>query len=260
MTRANTDLGNALAAWRIWIGLGWQDIQIRYQRTLLGPWWVTMGQMVTFIVMGMLFSAVLRTDVRQYMPYLSISIVTWNLFASIILESPLIFIDAKHLILSVRMPLLVHVLRSIVRQFLVFLHNFLAVVVVCLYFEQPVNESWFLLPLSVFLLLGIALPCSVALAILGARFRDAQPILGIATQVLFFLTPIVWRWQDLPLASKWWVTINPLHHMLELVRAPLLGSWPDSDSLFIVFLMMILLNLWAWGIFILFRSRVPYWI
>ena len=64
-----------------------------------------------------------------------------------------------------------------------------------------------------------------ACLLLGAfcsRFRDVPPIVGSVMQIAFFVTPIVWRPEQLG-ARGWWLPYNPFDALLEMVRQPLLG-------------------------------------
>lgn len=120
---ARDDFLRGLAAWRLWLGLGARDIRIRYKRTVLGPWWITVSMAATFICLGMLFSAVMKNDIRIYLPYLALGMVVWNFIGAVAIDGPQIFVQSQHIITSLRMPLVVHVLRAVVRNLVTFLHK-----------------------------------------------------------------------------------------------------------------------------------------
>ena len=40
------DAVSALAAWRLWTMLAWEDIRQRYRRSVLGPLWITLSMAV----------------------------------------------------------------------------------------------------------------------------------------------------------------------------------------------------------------------
>lgn len=257
---AGRDLAAALAGWRVWWGLGLQDILIRYRRTLLGPLWISVSQAATFIFIGMLFSAVLKTDVRYYLPYLAVGLVTWGFLFGAAAEGPRVFLEAQHVINALRMPLLSHVLRVLARHLLIYAHTLAVAVAAYLVLGGRLGPALLQLPLSLLLLGAVLFPVIVLLAVLGARFRDLGPVIEVLGQMVFFLTPIMWRPEDLPLASKWWVGINPVHHLLTLVRAPLFGEMLPRPSVLIALGLAVGLNLAALGLFAACRRRIPYWL
>jgi len=258
---AGRDLIGAMRGWRVWVGLGMQDIQIRYRRTVLGPLWITVSQAATFICLGMLFSAVLKTDVHRYLPYLALGLVTWGFLLGTTVEGPRVFQEAHHVINALRMPLTSHVLRTLVRHLLIYAHTLVAAVAAYAVLGGDLDPLALLqLPLSLLLLLAVLFPLTLALAVLGARFRDLGPVIEVLGQMLFFMTPIMWRPEDLPLASKWWIEINPVHHLLTLVRAPIYGEMLPRDSLLMAAGLAVGLNLAAVGLFAACRRRIPYWL
>ncbi len=257
---AHRDFFQGLAAWRLWLRLGVQAIRIRYRRTYLGPFWITLSMTATFVSMGMLFSAVLKNDVRQYLPYLAAGMVTWNIISTMITEAPQIFVEQHHVIFSLRLPMPVYVMRGVVQNTIVFLHNCLAAVAAHVILGGTIGADFLLLFLYLPLLLWVLYASGLILAILGARFRDLGPIVGIGLQFLFFLTPIIWSPNDIPLGRKWWVTFNPLFHLLEIIRAPMLNHAPDPFSVWVSVGFATILGLIAYTSFRLYRRHIPYWL
>ena len=257
---AHQDYVQALKSWRLWLSLGLRDISIRYKRTILGPLWITLSTSATFIALGMLFSAILKNDIHTYLPYLATGMVTWTLINTMANDSPQIFVDSQHIITSLRLPLPVHVLRCTTRNGLIFLHNCVAAWLTSLVLGGSIGPSLLFLLISLPLLFAILFSGGLILAILGARFRDLGPIIGMVMQFLFFLTPIMWSPSDIPLGRKWWVEINPIYHIMECIRAPLLGRIPPTLSLIVTASVALLLGLLAYGLFCQFRRRISYWL
>lgn len=257
---AHHDFIRGLGSWGLWLGLAMHDIRIRYKRTLLGPLWITASQAATFVCMGMLFSAVLKNDISQYLPYLAAGTVTWSFIGAVANESPQVFIGAQSLITSLRIPLPVHVLRFVFRNLLIFFHNFAAAMATFFILGGHLTSAaWFLLvsiPLLTVLLSSVAL----IIAVVGARFRDIGPVIGICMQLMFFMTPIIWRTSDIPNAGKWWIRINPAHHLIEVVRAPMLGGMPEAVSVYVVVGLTLGLAVSAYVLFCCLRHRIAYWL
>jgi ABC-2 type transport system permease protein/lipopolysaccharide transport system permease protein len=56
------------------------------------------------------------------------------------------------------------------------------------------------------------------------------------------------------------VAFNPFYHLIEIVRAPLLGSVPSLDSYLAVALITIIDIAIGFSFFARFRARISYWI
>ena len=63
--------------------------------------------------------------------------------------------------------------------------------------------------------------------LLSARFRDLPQIVAAVMQIAFYITPIIYRPNALNRFS-FIVKLNPLAHLIELVRAPLIGQVPSA--------------------------------
>ena len=162
---------------RVWSILGWQEVRQRYRRSILGPFWLTLSTGVMIIAMGPLYGRLLGQDVSSYLPYLAVSLVLWQLLANLTTESRQAFIAAEPYIKNLKLPLLVHVLRVIWRNLIIFAHNLLIVVIV--YAIAAPAMGWHVLrfPLALGVLLTNALWLGLFLGLLCARFRDIPQIL-----------------------------------------------------------------------------------
>jgi len=61
---------------------------------------------------------------------------------------------------------------------------------------------------------------------LCARLRDISHLTVTSMQIMFFLTPIIWRTEDIGGAAKY-VKWNPFTYYLDLIRVPVqTGTWP----------------------------------
>jgi lipopolysaccharide transport system permease protein len=161
-----------------------------------------------------------------------------------------------------RMPLLVHAARVVMRNILVLAHNVIVIVVVfAIMHTVPGRASFTIVPAFALWLMD-ALAASVFLGILCSRFRDIPPIVGSIMQIAFFVSPVIWSPTILAhrglaiVLIKW----NPFYALLEIVRGPLLGE-PFSLSTwgFALGYSALLIGLAALS-FIRVRPRIAYWV
>jgi ABC-2 type transport system permease protein len=259
--RAFGDLG---AGWRqrsLWGYLGWQDIKQRYRRSVLGPLWISISMGVIATAMGILYGALFGEPVHTFLPYVATGLLIWNFVNGCILEGSEVFIANEGLIRFLPAPISLHVYRLLWRQTLFFLHNLVIWLLLVIIFPQPLGPT-VLLALPAFVLLLVNGGWVALLSgIFATRFRDIPPIIASVTQLLFFMTPIVWSYDRLksnPLAA--YVELNPVMHFVEIVRQPLLGQpivwrhWAVVGVITVVGCAVSLVCLRN------YRSRVAYWV
>jgi len=77
-------------------------------------------------------------------------------------------------------------------------------------------------------------------------------------QILFFVTPIMWKPELLK--DQRLLDLNPFYHLVEIVRQPLLGAVPSLRDYFTVVFISALNIALSGAIFVRFRSRIAYWV
>jgi lipopolysaccharide transport system permease protein len=256
---AFADIVDGVKMHPVWSALGWQDIRQRYQRSVLGPFWITLTMMVTIAGMGPLYAALLRFDARDFIPYLALGLITWGLISSVILDGCIAFTGADTMIRSVRLPMTMHALRMIFRNVLIFLHNILAFAPFAIYLGIQPTWLWFMAIPGVVLIVLAAFPVALILGIFCARFRDMQQIVNSVVQLAFFLTPIIWKPELLGTRIAF-ANYNPLFLFLEVVRAPVYGYLPGINIYIGAGLVIVALYAVAIPLFIRFRQRIAFWV
>ena len=214
---------NALSRWRFWLALGLFDVRMRYRRSVLGPWWVTIATLTSALAVGALYSRLFGQPVREFVPYVAAGFVGWSLIAASIGEAPTALV-ARAASVSGRKAVSVPLLfADMVRRCVVFAHGALAALAVTVFVGSGVGAATLLFVPNTLLAVAVLTSFSVPLAFLGARFRDVPELVGVALVLLFLVTPVLWRPEQVP-DAEWIVALNPFAAVLELLRAPLIAE------------------------------------
>lgn len=254
-----SDMVAGLASWRLWVRLGWNDILQRYRRSILGPFWLTASMAIMIVALGVLYAGLFNTPVEDFLPFLCVGLLVWTLLASFLVEGGTLFTGSESYIKQIRLPYSVYVYRSTWSKLVIFFHNFIIYFAVLLYFQiWPGTVGLLAIPGLIVVVINGAL-ASLSIGIVSARFRDVPPLIGSVVQIVFFVTPIFWK-PELLKGREYITDFNPFFHLLEIVRAPLLGSVPSAKSWFAV-LVITLINVVITGVFFSrYRSRISYWV
>ncbi|MET4694103.1 ABC transporter permease [Endozoicomonas lisbonensis] len=254
-----SDIRIGISKWRIWGTLGWHDIRQRYRRSVLGPFWFTLSTAIMVAVLGALYSVLLKQKITDYLPFLAVGLVIWQYIACVANEGCNAYTTSSHLIKQIRLPLTVHVCRTVWRNFVILLHSFPVVVLMLMAFGKWPGIEIFLVPVGMFLLFLNGIWAGVVLGILCARYRDIPPIITNFIQVAFFFTPVMWMPEILE-DRGWVANYNPLYHLIEIVRAPLLNRPLQAESW--VWTLGLLITGFALAQYLMCRTRnrVPYWL
>jgi len=259
LNQALSDIGRGLYMTHVWALLGLHDVKQRYRRSTLGPFWLTLSMTIMIAAMGVLYARLFGQNMEDYLPFLAVGLLLWTFISTTLNELCSSFISADTMIKQVKLPLTVYVARVIWRNLLILAHNAVILVPVALWSGKATLIGIFSAVLGVAFLAVNALWVGLILGIVCTRFRDIPQIVASLTQIVFFLTPILWKPEVL--GTKIWVAkINPIFHFVELVRAPVLTgtipwqSWTVSLGVFAILAVI------ATSMLARFGHRVAYWV
>lgn len=243
----------------LWITLAYDDLRNRYRGSFLGPLWLTIATGVLVFGIGLLYGGLFGQSLENYLPYIAVSIVIWTLISTVMTEAAMLFPGEGAVLKQMPVPASLFITRLIYRNILVSAHNFVIIVIVLLIYPPTLGWSALTVPLGFIILIANLWWISVVLSIIGARFRDVPPIVISILQILFFLTPIIWRAEDIP-NRMIFIEMNPIYHLIEIVRAPIISGQAPVISLWVCGIAAIVgmwgaLHLLAWS-----RTRLIYWL
>lgn len=241
--------------------LGWQDVRQRYRRSALGPFWLTISMGVMIGTIGIVFGKIFKSPMQEFLPFLAIGMILWNFVSAVVMEGCAGFISAEGIIKQLPLPMFVHILRMMWRNLLILAHNIVIFPLVLIAVGKPLD--WVALASIPGLLVAVANLTWMALllAILCARYRDLPQIVASLLQVVFYLTPIMWMPHLIPeRAGIYLLNANPIFHLLEIVRAPLLGQLPSATNWTVALVMAAAGWLFALVIYGRYKRRIAYWL
>lgn len=178
---------------RIWLHLGWRDLRIRYAATKIGPWWSAANLFATIMGSSLAVGLLSGKGALTQAPRLAVGLSIWTLISASLIEATSLYEDDKSLLLNTTITEKSLIYRLIWRNFIIFAHNALVVILV---FVISGNYS----PFEIIYLVPIALLTSVALLypiVLFAQsvywMPDLRAVLPPFIQFCFFLTPVLWE-------------------------------------------------------------------
>lgn len=241
--------------------LGWQDVRIRYKRSALGPFWLTISMGVMISCIGLVFGGIFGTPMEEFLPFLAVGLIIWSFISSVLNEGGEAFISAEEMIKQLPVPLFIHIWRVIWRNVIVLLHNLVILPVLFIAFGKSVGFTSLASIIGLMLLLLNLSWVALLLGMVCARYRDLPQLVASLMQVLFYLTPVIWMPQMLPdRYAASFLILNPVYHLLEIVRAPLLGHAPDATSWYVAIIMGVVGWAVAFFSYCGCRRKIAYWL
>ena len=254
------DIAEGLRNWRIWHLMGTSELRRRYSRSRLGQFWLTLSTAITVVTLGLVWSQLWKMAISDMMPFFAISYVVWMFFTAFLTEASTAFMGNSHYFTNQRMTFSTVIYALCYRNLITLAHNLVIVVAVLLFFAVPVSQTALLSVLGLVLAMVTGFAMSYLIAMVCLRYRDLVQLVSNMTQVIFFITPVLWQENTLPPDKRWFVDFNPFAVFLSIIRDPLLGI-PVAPARWVAAVMLAIGSvLLALAMIGRFRRRIIYWI
>ncbi len=254
------DIAQGFMHWRIWVMLSWMDIRLRYRRSMIGPFWLTISMAITIYTMGFLYGHLFHRDLNHYFPYLASGLLIWALISTLVTDGCDAFILAESYLKQIKLPYSVVILRVVMRNLIIFAHNVVVLIPIIFIFKVKLSLITLLIIPGLFIIIISGCIFGMLFAMLCARFRDVTQIITSLIQVVFFLSPIIWQASSLPAKYHFIVKLNPVAQYISLVRDPIMGMAPTLYAYEMTLGMVAIMGLITFFMFAKFRSKIIYWL
>ena len=254
------DLIDGARQWRLCHLLATADMRRRFARSKLGQFWIMLSSAIYISAIGVVWSQLWHQPPQEILPFVAIGMMVWQLISSIINEATTALQSSSNYFLNQYTSTSAILYAVIYRNLFIFVLNMLFPLLICLALGVQFTAYALMSIVGAVLLIITCTWIAFVIAIFCARFRDIVQIVSSVIQIVFFLTPILWKPELLPPESRAMVDWNPFAVLISIVRDPLLGR-PVSAKYWAVACLLafggLLVTLPFFG---RFRRRVVYWL
>jgi len=259
--RTIRDVVRSLRLWHIWIRLGLQDVRLKFRRSAVGVGWIFVNLAVLVSSIGFIYANLLGQDAREFIPYLTIGMILWGYLTSSIVDGGNAFVNSEGYIKQISLPIYVYIFRFFVSISATTLITMCAFAIVAVIYRVPVGPGTLLVIPGLLMVMITSLLLITIFAHLNARFRDVAHMAAVGMQVLFYVTPVIFPAHLLrqrPSLSLV-IDLNPMYHLLEVIRRPLLSAGPaEGPSYLAASMVIVVLVIVAAAVIAVFQRRIVF--
>jgi ABC-type polysaccharide/polyol phosphate export permease len=253
------DLANSFGRIGLAWSLAWHDVASRYRGSVLGPFWITLSMGLMVLGIGVLYANLFKLPLNEFLPYVALGIVFFGVMTGTINEGCETFVMAAGMLSQTSLPMFTFLWRTMFRNIINLGHHLVIVVGMLAFYGYWKTANVPLALVGVVLMLLNASWLSMLAAIASARFRDIPQIVVSVMQFAIFMTPVFWL-PDRFGKHQVFLDLNPFYHLLQAVRAPLLGQPVQAHSYVILVAMAVLGWLMTFLIFSRTRRRLVHYL
>lgn len=210
-------------------GLVLKDLKLKYRGSVFGFVWSLVNPLLMIVVYTIAFTFILRIRSEMFVFYLMLGQLSWTFFSSSATMSTGAIVDNAGLMRSVFFPRAILPIATVLfnlAQYLLTISVFLPVML--LWYRVPLAPPMLAFPLFLALQAIFTIGVALILSTVTAFFRDVRHLLDVALTMLFWTTPIVYEFVQVPERYRLLILLSPVssfvvaYHDLFLYR-----MWPE---------------------------------
>ena len=197
----------------------------RYRGSVMGLMWSFFNPVLMLTVYTFVFSVIFKArwtgggnSKTEFALVLFSGLLLFNLISECLNRAPGLILSNVNYVKKVIFPLEILPVVALGSAAFHFLISLIVWVIFYLIFFGVPHATMLLLPLILVPLILITLGLSWLLVSLGVYLRDVGQIIGVATTILMFLSPIFYPIAALPEEYRSFMQINPLTFVVEQAR------------------------------------------
>ena len=181
-----TELKESLTFIDLIVFLAFSEIKARYSRTIIGPLWLVLSIGIFVVAFGAIGSKLWGLELKKFMPFFASGYVTWILISNIISDSTSVLNNSSNTIKSIKTPILIFIISSVIKNFIIFFHHLILFFLICFFLSYEINFNLFQIFPSIILIFLIGILFSFIWSIICSRFDDISALTTNMLQIFFF--------------------------------------------------------------------------
>lgn len=183
--------------WHLTYNIARNEFKLKFYGSVLGYLWQVVRPLLLFGVLYVFFVVVGKVGKgplpgeHQYGVQLLGSIILFTFFSEATVGAVRSVVDRENLVRKIQFPRLAIPLSVTLLAFFNLMLNLLVVLIFALISGVDPRWSWLELPLILAVLVFFSTGIAMLLSAMFVSFRDVQPIWDVASQVLFYASPLI---------------------------------------------------------------------
>lgn len=184
------------------LSLTTRELKARYRGSVLGFFWTFLNPTLLMLVYALVFSVYMRVAIPHYTYFMFVGLLPWIFFSSSLVGGASSISDRRDLMTKVRFPAQVLPASVICVNLMNYIFSLPLMVVLGLLFGEWLTWHALLFPLILAVQLLFTLSFVYVLSALNVGFRDLQHIIANISTLWFFLTPVLYKIDSIPVGAR----------------------------------------------------------
>ena len=205
-------------------------------------------------ILAVVFTAVFRFEIENYPVYILSGWLMWEFFARATSVMAGDIQATREITSRFRVPRSAFLVASVLSFLFNWILALLVLAVVMAVLGHPFTWALLVVPPAILVVAAFAFGIGCAVATLATLFHDFILMYTVVLTMWLYATPIIYPLAIVPESARPLLLLNPLTHLLVLIRAPIFEGRFPSPSEWMTGIVISMMSAMA-GVWILTRSR-----
>ena len=212
-----------------------KDVRGKYKNSVLGILWSFLNPLLQIAVYAIVFPLIMKSNLPNYTVFLCCGLIPWNFFSAAISRTSFTMIENGNIIKKVYFPREVLPISVVTSEAINFIISTIIILAFVLGYGMGLSKFLIFYPLVLLVQYILLIGISFIVSSVTVYFRDLQQFIGIALQLLFYATPIVYAPNTIPENFQWILKFNPMTYVINGYRDIFYyKQMPDLSSMVMV--------------------------
>ena len=195
-----------------------KEIRGKYKNSFLGVIWSFLNPLLQIIVYAVVFQIILKNPKENYAIFLCCGLIPWTFFSSAITRSAFTMIENGNIIKKVYFPREILPISIVTSETVNFMISTIIILAFVIFGGIGISPYIIFYPIVLLAQYLLLIGISLIVSSISVYVRDLQHLIGVAMQLLFYATPIVYATETIPESFKWILSLNPMTYIINGYR------------------------------------------
>ncbi|CDE14462.1 o-antigen export system permease protein RfbA [Clostridium sp. CAG:470] len=195
-----------------------KEIRGKYKNSFLGVLWSFLNPLLQIAVYAIVFQIILKNPQENYAIFICCGLIPWTFFSSTISRAAFTMVENGNLLKKVYFPREILPISIVTSEAVNFLISTIIIIAFVIFGGVGLSKYIVFYPLVLIAQYILLIGISLIVSSISVYVRDLQHLIGVALQLFFYATPIVYSANVIPDNLKWILNLNPMTYIIEAYR------------------------------------------
>lgn len=214
-----------------------RDLRRKYKRSTLGYIWSMLNPLLMMTILAIVFSSIMRMNVKNYAIYLFSGSIVWTYFEYTISAAIGAIRGNASIMSQVSVPNYIFPISTSFSATADVFFSIVPLLLIMLFLGHEINYHMLFIPIILIPLFFFTMGIGLLVAVSNIFYEDTEHLVQVAMKALYFLSPILYMRNMLPDWLVPYISLNPLFRLIEFGHDLIFyGRFPSLLSYTYVFI------------------------